>query len=100
MSYVRLNPGVYLETITTNCNQAVAANDGYDIAVNISTLKAKYNNVTISGCIEVNAWNYKQLSFVTSWIDGNYAYFTFRNSYNASLTIQWIRVTFICYGKK
>lgn len=100
MSFVRLNPGVYLETIKTTYNRAIASKTGEDFAVDISSLKAAYDQVTISGSIEINALGYKSLSFITSWIEGSYAYFTFRNEANSSITMNFIRVTFICYGKK
>lgn len=100
MSCTRLNPGVYFETIKTDYNQAIAANDGRDFAVDISALKAAYDQVTISGCIEINAYGYKGIAFTNSWIDGNNAWFTFKNTTNASITMNFTRITFICYGKK
>ena len=96
----RLNPGVYFETIRTDYNQAIPANSGKDFAVNISALNAAYEHVTISGYIEVNAYGYSGLAFTTSWFDGNNAWFTFRNTTNGSISFNWIKVTFICYGKK
>ena len=100
MTYTRLNPGVHFETIRTNYSQAISANSGKDFAIDISALNAAYEHVTISGCIEVNAFGYAGLAFITSWVDGNNAWFAFRNATNASITMNWLRVTFICYGER
>ena len=100
MTATRLNAEPYITTRHKDVNVSISGGGRKEVLIDISDLKAAYDNVQLLGYFEVTGGSYYQFSFEQSWISGNNAYVTLDNRMSSAQTLGGVRIALICTGKK